>query len=227
MPSHPASSTESTFPGNPISDQRASQLVSHSGYRVLKQIFHTLLLAAIMLLILYVVITYQKQQQAWLLEQAAEPGKTLVRQYSQILAPAVQDKDTQTVTATLAILASEPRVLAATVFDSQGEIIAPLDSTSSVVSKTYLNPFPPVTQVQDIVNDAGTTTGYLRLLVDQRAQLAKPLARERDKQPLIVAVGFITFFTGFYVARFFYKLRPLLQRRYKSLFVCENLNRRQ
>ncbi|MCU7555750.1 AhpA/YtjB family protein [Alteromonas sp. ASW11-19] len=197
------------------SDRRQSPAFSHSAYVVMKRLVHSLLLGVTIIVAITTLLEYQQQQQRWLKMQTSQPGQPLARQYSQILAEPLATKDNEALATLLANLQQEPTVIEANVYDDRGMVVAPLEHYTSVVSKAYLSDIPPVTHIQDIVNDSGSTIGYLRVIIDPVVVLGKPLSLQKSRLQILFGCMFLAFILGIYLTRGFYKARPAL-RQYRT-----------
>ncbi len=196
-------------------ERRQSPAMSHSAYVVMKRLVHSLLLGVTMVVAIITLMVYQQQQERWLKMQTSQPGQPLARQYSQILAAPLVSKDNEALAALLANLQQEATVIEANVYDDRGMVVAPLSHYTSVVSKAYLNDIPPVTHIQDIVNDSGATIGYLRVIIDPVEVLGKPLSLQKSRMQILSGCMFLAFIAGIYLTRGFYKARPAL-RQYRA-----------
>ena len=197
-------------------DRRASRATSHSAYVVMKRLVHTVLLSVAIAVGLGTLLLYQQLQESWLMMETSQPGEPLARQYSKILQPHLQVKDTESLSELLRIMTQENAVIEANVYDSRGQLIAPLDSYTPVVSQAYLSKPPPVTHIQDIENDSGQVIGYLRVMVDPAVILGPPRQLARSRLMVLAGCLFIAFVLGIYLTRGFYKLRPAIKSRFRA-----------
>ncbi|WP_414827973.1 AhpA/YtjB family protein [Alteromonas sp. H39] len=195
------------------SERRAERVTSHSAYVVMKRLVHTVLLSVAIAVALGSLLLYQQLQESWLKLETSQPGEPLARQYSKILQPHLQNKDIESLSSLLAILMQEEAVTEANVYDSRGQVVAPLEKYTPVVSQAYLSKNPPVTHVQDIQNESGQVIGYLRVMVDPTVILGQPRHLARSRLLVLGGCLFIAFVLGIYLTRGFYKARPALKRR--------------
>lgn len=195
------------------SERRTERVTSHSAYVVVKRLVHTVLLSVAIAVAMGTLLLYQQLQEDWLKLETSQPGAPLARQYSKILQPHLQAKDFESLTSLLAILTQEEAVIEANVYDSRGQVVAPLEKYTPVVSKAYLSKTPPVIHLEDIQNASGQVTGYLRVMVEPTVILGPP--RQLAQSRLLVLGGclFIAFVLGIYLTRGFYKARPAIKNR--------------
>lgn len=192
-------------------EHRAARATSHSAYVVMKRLVHTVLLFVAIAVGMGTLLLYQQLQESWLKLETSQPGEPLARQYSKILQPHLQTKDIESLTSLLTILMQEEAVVEANVYDSKGQVIAPLEKYTPVVSKAYLSKVPPVTHIQDIENASGQVIGYLRLMVDPTVILGPPRQLARTRLLVLGGCLLIAFVLGVYLTRGFYKSRPAIK----------------
>lgn len=175
---------------------------------------HILVCLGLAGLSIYTALEYRQQQEQWAQEQLRTPGSLLTAQYAQLLLQPMQAEDTLAITKTLNVLASDPRVLQAGVFDSRGVQIAPVDPLRSLLLQTGV----AVTHVKDIRNEAGSVLGYVRVLMRQSSEQFAPVPSLQFVQWLtMLTVALVGLVSGVYLTRFFYKARPALKEHYFAL----------
>lgn len=195
------------------SERRAERVTSHSAYVVMKRLVHTVLLSVAIAVAMGTLLLYQQLQENWLKLETSQPGEPLARQYSKILQPHLQAKDIESLSSLLTILMQEEAVIEANVYDSRGQVVAPLEKYTPVVSKAYLSKTPPVVHVQDIKNASGQVSGYLRVMVDPTVILGPPRQLARSRLLVLAGCLFLAFVLGIYLTRGFYKARPAIKKR--------------
>ncbi|WP_181898327.1 AhpA/YtjB family protein [Alteromonas aestuariivivens] len=213
-------------------DERRNLIsATHSGYRAVKRIFHTVVLILTSVLMAYALLMYQQQQSNWLEFESKQTGQILASQYSRIIAPSVANSDLPALNNLLAILTREASVKEATVYDSQGIVLAPAENTVSMVSEAYLSTKPPVTHVADIKNSSDQVIGYLRILIDSSVVLDPPIHYEQLRTRITAVAALIAFILGVYLTRGFYKMRHTLSFKANRVsartFYRKTLNKRQ
>lgn len=174
---------------------------------------HIMIAVSLIVLCVFTALEYRDFQQAWLSDQQRSPGELLAQQYARLLSPVMQNDDTTGVNAALKVLTSDERVLQAGVFDSRGVQIAPQDRLTSLMSQTG----PAVTHIQDIRNDAGSVLGYIRVLTRHNTDAQGPGLLHSAQWLLMLTICLVGFVVGIYLARSFYKLRPVIKARYHAL----------
>lgn len=172
-----------------------------------------MIVLSLIALCVFTALEYRDFQQAWIRDQQRSPGELLTQQYARLLSPVMQNEDSAALNAALNVLTSDDRVLQAGVFDSRGVQIAPQDRLSSLVSQTG----PAVTHVQDIRNDAGSVLGYIRVLTYHKTDERGPGMLHSAQWLLMLTICIVGFVVGIYLARSFYKLRPVIKARYHAL----------
>ena len=172
-----------------------------------------MVVVSLIALCVFTALKYRDYQKGWISEQQRSPGELLTQQYARLLSPLMQNEDSAGVNAALKVLTSDNRVLQAGVFDSRGVQIAPQDRLSSLMSQTGL----AVTHVQDIKNDAGSVLGYIRVLTRHSTENQEQELLHSAQWLLMLTICIVGFFAGVYLARSFYKLRPVIKARYHAL----------
>ncbi len=195
-------------------DRRNLPTVRHSGYKAIKRTIHTFSLCLVIALLIYFFYLYQQHARQWPEFEAGKTGTLLVHQYAKILSPVVAQANEEELQKLLTTLHSHPALISANVYDSRGILISPKERNLLLLKHIPEGAVDWIVHVEDLRNDSEQTIGYLRLIFDAQTILGSSLQFEKRRLEMVYLLMMITFFVGVYLARSFYKLRPVLRRRF-------------
>ncbi|MCW8107394.1 AhpA/YtjB family protein [Alteromonas ponticola] len=193
-------------------DRRNLPAVRHSGYKTLKRIIHTFSLCLVITLLIYFFYLYQQHTRQWAEFEAGQTGTLLVHQYAMLLAPAVAEGNIIELGRMLSTLDHHPALINADVYDTRGILLNAQENNIHLL-KHVAEAKNWMVHVEDIRNDSGQTIGYLRLIFNAERLLELSIAYEKRRLEMMYLVMIVTLLAGIYLARSFYKLRPVLRRR--------------
>ncbi len=195
-------------------DRRNLPAVRHSGYKAIKRTIHTFSLCLAIALLIYFFYLYQQHARQWPEFEAGKTGTLLVHQYAMILAPVVAQAKEEELQKLLETVNSHPALVSANVYDSRGILISPEENNLMLLKHIPEGTGNWIVHVEDIRNESGQTIGYLRLIFDAPTILGSSIQFEKRRLEMVYLLMMITFLVGVYLARSFYKLRPVLRRRF-------------
>ncbi|NMH58928.1 AhpA/YtjB family protein [Alteromonas ponticola] len=194
-------------------DRRNLPAVRHSGYKTLKRIIHTFSLCAVIALLVYFFYLYQQHTRQWAEFEAGQTGTLLVHQYSMLLSPIVVENNKEELARVLGTLNHHPALISADVYDPRGLLLSSEDNNLLLLKQVNADAENWVVHVEDIRNDTEQTIGYLRLIFDAQRLLEMSISYEKRRLEMMYLMMVVTFLSGIYLARSFYKIRPILRRR--------------
>ncbi|MCW8092893.1 AhpA/YtjB family protein [Alteromonas sp. ASW11-130] len=197
-------------------DRRNMPTVQHSGYKAIKRIVHTFSLCVTIALLIYFFYLYQQHSRQWAEFEAGQTGTLLVHQYALLLAPVVTKGNDEELEKMVATLNHHPALVNAAVYDSRGVLLSSAENHLLLLKHLSDKSRNWVVHIEDIRNDSEQTIGYLRLVFNAKRLLAPSLDFEKRKVEMVYVLMILTFLLGVYLARSFYKFRPVLKRRILS-----------
>lgn len=178
----------------------------HSNYSIFKRIANLTLVivAAAICVNLWLLNTGQSKQ--WHDKQSTQLGRSLAAYAANVLAPSVQQNDTDSIASQLTILANDPHVLGVSIYDQKGTVLDSNEQNVSVLATFLLGEQPPLVFIEEIKYQQ-KVLGYLRLMLDEEQVMTFHSDYQLQLYKQIIVLMLLAGLLGILIARSYYKIK--------------------
>jgi membrane protein len=142
----------------------------------------------------------------WHSKQVNQLGVSLSSLSGKILISSLLENDSQALNQQLSYIVADPHVVAVSLFDNKGRMLADNNSSLSVVEAYQSKSISPLVFVQNIIHNE-QTIGFLNIILIEKKVMAYHSEYQKQLNQQVQMLMILAAIAGILISRAFYKIR--------------------